>query len=448
MKRIARVIRLIVLSGGLFFALGVHLALADFIFDLTGTAGPDGGTGQIDLTAPSGGLAQLGSFNFTNKSFLASSVPGGITYQYGTNDVSSLSYSISGSVASWPAVATNLTLGDLSTNVISGTLPAGVDPGIGNHIVFGSQGGALPVNGFASGSHCNNPGPQGCSAFFQGTSTALNITRFTLADVLGGSVQHNTASTMITSVGGGMAATFTPNLGLSLQDAARVIGVDHFNWVQIVIGSDVIPLNWRINGSSALFPILPRVPFIDPPLGGYAYQGFNQDNRIGYLDEVYHWSGGFSFSLPVGNQPTTLTQFTKLNQFGKEFLQFRDSPCLGAVGDRMQFLTFLGAFDAAGNLVPIPLGGLGFRWSYTAAGGLCNTPVPANVDPTLGNDGVITPEDGPLTDAELQALASLGLAAVDAEFMEPTPEPTTLFLWGTTVSGLGIASRWRRRRQK
>ena len=36
------------------------------------------------------------------------------------------------------------------------------------------------------------------------------------------------------------------------------------------------------------------------------------------------------------------------------------------------------------------------------------------------------------------------------EFIEqpsPVPEPTTLLLWGTTMAGLGLAARWRRRRQ-
>lgn len=30
-------------------------------------------------------------------------------------------------------------------------------------------------------------------------------------------------------------------------------------------------------------------------------------------------------------------------------------------------------------------------------------------------------------------------------FAAPVPEPTTLFLWGTTMAGLGLAARWRRR---
>jgi hypothetical protein len=38
MKTIIRAIRLFVLTGGLFFALGMDVASADFIFDLSGSA--------------------------------------------------------------------------------------------------------------------------------------------------------------------------------------------------------------------------------------------------------------------------------------------------------------------------------------------------------------------------------------------------------------------------
>jgi len=60
----------------------------------------------------------------------------------------------------------------LSTNVISGTLPPGVDPGIGNHIAFGVSG-VFPPNDFDSGSACNNPVQQGCVAASGGTFDAV-----------------------------------------------------------------------------------------------------------------------------------------------------------------------------------------------------------------------------------------------------------------------------------
>ncbi|SRR6266404_2555866 len=57
MKTTTRAIRLFVLTGGLFFALGMDAARADFIFDLSGSAGPDGSRTAFtasDLTCPFG----------------------------------------------------------------------------------------------------------------------------------------------------------------------------------------------------------------------------------------------------------------------------------------------------------------------------------------------------------------------------------------------------------
>src|SRR4029077_1889251 len=104
--------------SGLAIALSVNVASADAIFTLEASAASSGGipstgAGQITLTAMSGGLAQLRSFTFTN-------VAGGITYSFTTQDVKSLSYTISGN---------NLTV-NLITNPVSGVLPAGVDPNI------------------------------------------------------------------------------------------------------------------------------------------------------------------------------------------------------------------------------------------------------------------------------------------------------------------------------
>ena len=45
------------------------------------------------------------------------------------------------------------------------------------------------------------------------------------------------------------------------------------------------------------------------------------------------------------------------------------------------------------------------------------------------------------------SFASDGTFTGDITAVSATPEPTTLLLFGTTIGGLGLAARWRRRRQ-
>src|SRR4029077_12257894 len=93
-------------------------------------------------------------FTFTN-------VAGGITYSFTTQDVKSLSYTISGN---------NLTV-NLITNPVSGVLPAGVDPNIQNAMSFGTQGAQLPANDWDSAC-VDNVAPNCSFALARGTFTA------------------------------------------------------------------------------------------------------------------------------------------------------------------------------------------------------------------------------------------------------------------------------------
>jgi hypothetical protein len=76
-----------------------------------------------------------------------------------------------------------------------------------------------------------------------------------------------------------ISATFTPNFGLRIGDAATLCGFDHFNWYQMIT-HDGNPPSAKNNPTAAL-----TVPYVDPPLGGYAYQIFGDDNLPFYWNE-------------------------------------------------------------------------------------------------------------------------------------------------------------------
>ncbi|HIP14339.1 MAG TPA: hypothetical protein EYG74_02495 [Sulfurimonas autotrophica] len=61
-----------------------------------------------------------------------------------------------------------------------------------------------------------------------------------------------------------MNATFIPKFNLSLDEAAKLCGYDHFNWVQYVI-DDPRPTMAGANNPQKVL----KSPFLDPPIGGY-----------------------------------------------------------------------------------------------------------------------------------------------------------------------------------
>jgi hypothetical protein len=91
-------------------------------------------------------------------------------------------------------------------------------------------------------------------------STTLTVTIPTLADLVKGAVTVNVGTGLQS---GQITASFTPNFGYSLGQAAQVGGLKGFDWVQVV--TSIPPPNpyVDINGKT-LTP-----PFNDPPPGGY-----------------------------------------------------------------------------------------------------------------------------------------------------------------------------------
>jgi len=77
-----------------------------------------------------------------------------------------------------------------------------------------------------------------------------------------------------------MNASFIPNFKLSLDEAAKLCGYDHFNWVQYVL-DDPQPAMVGVNNPQKVL----KGPYLDPPLGGYTSQTYGDDSLPYYLGE-------------------------------------------------------------------------------------------------------------------------------------------------------------------
>ncbi len=85
--RVAWIAQIGVLVGSVVFAVHVNVANVHFVFDLTASAPQAAGSGQIDLTALSGRLGQLGSFGFTDVATgIDTQSASPVIYSFGTND--------------------------------------------------------------------------------------------------------------------------------------------------------------------------------------------------------------------------------------------------------------------------------------------------------------------------------------------------------------------------
>lgn len=170
--------------------------------------------------------------------------------------------------------------------------------------------------------------------------------------------------------------------------------------------------------------LLPTVgPAPDPSTGlGATYQ-FNAANiRAGqqiFIDPLV--AIGYKYATGVGN-PNFASVLLPAVQSGKFMLSFLVGQILvqQLLDPNVQFF-FPGAGVAAFDVTGIdPL---------------------ANLDPgnvTAFMTGLTFEGDGDFTGTMTPIVADLAA----------TPEPATILLWGTTMAGLGLVTRWRRRRQE
>jgi hypothetical protein len=173
-------------------------------------------------------------------------------------------------------------------------------------------------------------------------------------------------------------ATFKPNLGLTISQAAGYCGFTDFDWQQTITNLPTPSPFFQVGNPTALFA---PPSFLDPPPGGYTYES-PADNANPYYYDPY--------SGELAGQETTTT------------LSFYDAPadpCLpggtggpcggqtAPAGSSIAFTTHLVGVTASG---PVDLG-IGFNWTSNfngTAGGIATTKTGNGTDAGSGTGGI------------------------------------------------------------
>lgn len=289
-----------------------------------------------------------------------------------------------------------------------------------------------------------------------------------------------TFSVELGSYGSAMAALATAKIGsqsMPLQTAAQMLGFDHFNWVQVVKTDPDLAIWGGTNCSSGgaacvgLTNISGQVPkqgTIDPPLGGWKYQGSTfptQDFNPFYWDEYFNNNGEASPLNPeYKNKQTTLSALpstfgdfagTSTGLSSAYGFLFADQPGQFNPGTS-QFVDFLVGVSGNCNTIgptTVPctytaIPNTNFTW--TSTNGVVGFKNPT-VDETallasilgLGCSDAIC---GDLISLD-EALSLTGLTLESFEALgNSTPLPAALPLFVTGLGALGLLG-WRRKRK-
>ena len=180
-----------------------------------------------------------------------------------------------------------------------------------------------------------------------------------------------------------ISTTFTPNLGLSLFEAAPICGFVVFDWQQAITNLPAPSPYFQIGNPTT--PLTAPPPFLDPPPGGYRTHGIDQP------DDSYPFYYNFRDGELTKNETTPSTL---------RFFDDATNPCLpgGAAADCggntappgsfMGFHTQLVGVGSDGS--PVYLG-IGFSWKTTfngTSGGTATTKNALPPDPGSGTGGV------------------------------------------------------------
>jgi hypothetical protein len=215
-------------------------------------------------------------------------------------------------------------------------------------------------------------------------------------------------ATHVTTSGATINATFTPNFGLTLDEAATIGGVDHFNWYQVINQDPYPPAG------------VTSVPYVDPPFGGGPAFGGYADNLPWYWDEQGATGTGYHLDDNIlGNT-----------------LKYTDTPAESRLtaGQSIKFSTALAAILDDGSWDPLSI----FSWETTFNGTSGGVTTRRNITPAdagSGTGGIDNLQQDILFErlpADVQQLMIQDGARTP---IQSVPEPYTLLLVGI---GMGL----------
>lgn len=236
----------------------------------------------------------------------------------------------------------------------------------------------------------NPVAPNGGTAFFALEEALSAVTACT--DLINNAVTHSTGGVSTNGQRPELFASFTPNRGYTLQQAAQSCGLKDFNWQQKLLS---VPKPSPFFAAGSSIPLLAPPPFNDPPPGGYSYQ--NPPNTAYPFYYNLFWSASNPLSLAANKTSTTLSFYDAPSDpclpgaQSASLKTIADNLCGGKRalnGSKLAFSTYLVGVNSDNSLVDL---GIGFNWTDTfngTSGGLAVTNTSLHADPNSGSGGI------------------------------------------------------------
>lgn len=214
------------------------------------------------------------------------------------------------------------------------------------------------------------------------------------SDVVQGSVVPVAYATPLTvgpNKGSTITATFTPNFGFTLAQAAQVCGFTNFDWQQLITVQPA-PSPFKAVGSNV--PLTAPPGYLDPPPGGYTYE-------LPYIDNAYP----FYYNPNLGSTGQSELAAHEPGGMDGTQLNFADGPkdpCLhggawagtadcngtsAAPGATVQFITHLAGVNADGTAHDLMVGFAWYSYNNGTSGGAATEKDPQPMDPGSGTGG-------------------------------------------------------------